>query len=62
MTGRRISYIKFHVPAVTFVILERLLNGLMKEQNNTNAASRIVTRILDYEHNYDAENEITNKR
>ena len=38
------------------------LNGLMKEQNNTNAASRIVTRILDYEHNYDAENEIMNKR
>ena len=24
------------------------LNGLMKEKNNTNAASRIVTRIKEY--------------
>ena len=48
VTGRKISYIKFHVPAVTFVILERLLNGLMKERNNTNAASRIVTQIMGY--------------
>ena len=48
VTGRRISYIKFHAPAVTFAILERPLNGLMKERNNTNAASRIVTQIMEY--------------
>ena len=48
VTGRRISYIKFHVPAVIFAILERPLNGLMKERNNTNAASRIVTQIMEY--------------
>ena len=48
VTEGRILYIQFHVPAVTFVKLERLLNGLMKERNNTNAESRIVTQIMEY--------------
>ena len=49
-TERRIVYIKFHVPFVTFSTLGRPLNGLMKEKNNTNAAavSRIVTQIMEY--------------
>ena len=47
-TERRIVYIKFHVPVVTFATLGRPLNGLMKEKNNTNATPRIVTRIMEY--------------
>ena len=44
----RKSYIKSHVPVVAFAILGRPLNSLMKEKNNTNDTSRIVSWIMVY--------------
>ena len=50
VTGRRISYIKFHVPAVTFVILERLLNGLMKEKQHKRCVKNCDSNNGIYKH------------